>query len=121
MTTNKHAEAPHDVLHHPSYIIHSILKHAYCITNICTLSTAGVKRLTPSKHVAIATNIFLNNANDPSSHHTKFDIFLVSIVEVKKVLSVVQTYGEITHFQDFYKISSRPEKCQTWYGDYLGD
>ena len=33
--------------------------------------------------------------------------------------SAVQTYGKIAHFRDFYKISSRSERSQTWCGDYL--
>ena len=39
--------------------------------------TAGVKRLIPSRHVAVARNIFMSNSNDSSNHHTKFKIFLM--------------------------------------------
>ena len=28
-------------------------------------------------HVAMATESFLNNANGPSDHHTKFEVFLI--------------------------------------------
>ena len=40
------------------------------------IAIAGVKRSIPSRHVAMATNMFLNNTNDPSNHHAKFEIFL---------------------------------------------
>ena len=62
-----------------------------------------------SRHVAMAMEIFLNNANGPSNHHTKFEIFLIYLIFYKQVIfpyiymvfgknmpTIIQTYGKIS-------------------------
>ena len=86
--------------------------------NIIDVSTAGVKRLTPSRLVAVA----MSKANDPSNHHAKFEIFVISTADFIKIPKVSNfsiglyyrklechctTYGKIAHSREFYKISSR--------------
>ena len=48
--------------------------------NIIDVSTAGVKRSTPSRLVAMA----MSNANDPSNHYTRFEIFVISTADFIK-------------------------------------
>ena len=42
--------------------------------NFCEV---GAKKLNSARCVAMAMEKFLNNANGPSNHHTKFEIFLI--------------------------------------------
>ena len=37
----------------------------------------------------------------------------------KSAICCTNPYGNIAHLGDFYKISNRSEKSQTWCGDYL--
>ena len=51
------------------------------------LWTYGTKEVNSSRHVAdCGGRIFLNNANGPSNHHTKFEAFLIYGSRVYEIL-----------------------------------
>ena len=102
----------------PSFTGFSMVLHS------CSFPQLGSKGQLPQGMLPL---LFLNNANDPSSYHTKFDIFQVYcwfyknpesewflhrflLWRSKKCHTQLQTYEKITHFQEFYKISSRARK-----------
>ena len=84
----------------------------------------------------MAVDNFLNNANGPNNHHTKFEIFLIYTVDFIKILKasdfpiiILCIYGgwqkrtnhntnlwENLLFQIFYKIRNILETSQAWCG-----
>ena len=44
---------------------------------------------------------------------------MVYIAVGRKVPTIMQTYGKISNFKDFYKIHNILEKSQTWHGNCL--
>ena len=54
---------------------------------------------------------FLNNANGPRNHHTKFESFW-STADFIKILKA-------SDFPRFYKIHKKPENFKLWYSDSL--
>ena len=97
--------------------------------SVQTLCKIGAKKSNSSRYFTMATEIFLNNANGPSNHHTKFEIFPIyyrfswnkrfSHRFVLWLAHFSQPPWENHLLLGFLQISSRSENSQTWCDDCL--